>query len=368
MSEVTESAKIEGYFMPYHAVMKDSSETTKLKVVFDAFAKTYTGVSLNNCLKVGSKNQRDFFSVLVRFGTHQYVFTTDIEKMYRQILVDEQDTPYQQIIYRENQNQPLKIYHANTVTYGKASAPFLVVRSLFQLANDIQYKFPKVSEILKRDFYVDDGLAGSNNIKGALVLRDDSITVTNSVGFTLRQWASNEPKLVEGLPAEIANVNLCTKDETQGALGVQWLPCRDVLKYKVIIDNDSDGTKRKILSKIAKIYDPKGLIGPVIVSTKLAMQSLWQREVGWDESDPIAIYAKWINIESQLNVLHSIEFDRKMIIENAVQLEVYGFCDASEKAYGACINIRSVNNEGKIMTNLLCSKNSGLSIKNICCK
>lgn len=95
MSETLESAKHKGYFMPHHAVVKESSETTKLRVVFDASAKTSSGISLNNCLKVGPTLQQDIFSIIVRFRTHQYALTTDIEKMYRQILVDEWDTPYQ---------------------------------------------------------------------------------------------------------------------------------------------------------------------------------------------------------------------------------------------------------------------------------
>lgn len=35
-------------------------------------------------------------------------------------------------------------------------------------------------------------------------------------------------------------------------------------------------TKKEILSKISQIFDPLGLLGPVITKAKLIMQRLWQ--------------------------------------------------------------------------------------------
>lgn len=154
MTEMPESAKDEGYFMPHHAVTKEVNDIKKFRVVFNASTKTGTGLSLNSCLKVGPTIQQDIFSVITRFRTHQYAFTTDIEKMYRQILVDERDTVYQQLLYRTDEDNKIKIYRAKTVTYGTASAPFLAIRTLFQLADDVQVQFPEISIILKRDFYV----------------------------------------------------------------------------------------------------------------------------------------------------------------------------------------------------------------------
>lgn len=71
------------YYLPHHGVIKESSSTTKLRVVFDASATTDTGVSLNNVLKVGPTIQRDLFSIITSFRKHNVAFTADIEKMYR---------------------------------------------------------------------------------------------------------------------------------------------------------------------------------------------------------------------------------------------------------------------------------------------
>ena len=77
----------EGYYLPNHAVIKESSNFTKLRVVFDASAKTSSGVSLNDTLMTGPTIQDDIFTLLLRYRSHFYVFTADIEKMYRQFLV-----------------------------------------------------------------------------------------------------------------------------------------------------------------------------------------------------------------------------------------------------------------------------------------
>lgn len=72
-------------FMPHHCVLKPTSSTTRLRVVFDASAQPSTGVSLNDMLMIGPVIQDDLFSIILRFRTLKYVFTADISKMYRQV-------------------------------------------------------------------------------------------------------------------------------------------------------------------------------------------------------------------------------------------------------------------------------------------
>ncbi|XP_036322041.1 uncharacterized protein LOC118736039 [Rhagoletis pomonella] len=86
------------YYMSHHAVVRETSTTTKLKVVFNASMKTSSGYSLNDALMAGPRLQQDLFSILVRFRTHRYVLIADIEKMYRQVYVAEQDVDYQRIV------------------------------------------------------------------------------------------------------------------------------------------------------------------------------------------------------------------------------------------------------------------------------
>lgn len=129
------NAKEKGFYLPHHAVVKATSLTTKLRIVFDGSAASSTGPSLNQTLMVGRTIQDDIFSIILRFRTHNYVLTGDVEKMYLQVLVRPEDRKYQRILWREEGNT-VSTYELNTVTFGLAASPFLAVRSLHQLAED----------------------------------------------------------------------------------------------------------------------------------------------------------------------------------------------------------------------------------------
>lgn len=95
MTDVTDSANINyGFYLAHQAVIKDSSLTTKLRIVFDGSAKKTTGISLNEVLMTGPTVQDKFISHIIRFRKYKYVITADIEKMYRRVLVREQDRKF----------------------------------------------------------------------------------------------------------------------------------------------------------------------------------------------------------------------------------------------------------------------------------
>lgn len=108
--------------MSHHAVLKDASNTTKLRVVFDASAKSSNGRSLNDNLLVGRTIQNDLFSILLRFRLQTFVIIADIEKMYRQIVIRDKDRIFQKILWFHNDE--IREYTLNTVTFGIASSPF----------------------------------------------------------------------------------------------------------------------------------------------------------------------------------------------------------------------------------------------------
>jgi hypothetical protein len=57
------------YYLPHHAVFKETSSTTKTRVVFDGSAKTSIGVSLNDILQVGPTVQPDLYSIVLGYAS-----------------------------------------------------------------------------------------------------------------------------------------------------------------------------------------------------------------------------------------------------------------------------------------------------------
>ncbi len=73
------------YYLPSHGVVKLSSTTTKLRVVFDASAKTTSGVCLNDILLSGPNLYPLLTDVILAFRTHVIGMSADISKMFREV-------------------------------------------------------------------------------------------------------------------------------------------------------------------------------------------------------------------------------------------------------------------------------------------
>lgn len=133
MSVATEPGR---YMIPHHAVYSEVDGGIKIRVVFDASAVDRDGVSLNSCLHQGPKLQQDIADILTRFRVHRFAFTTDICKMYRQVLMAPEYRPLQHILWRASPHDQLVEYQLNTVTYGLNCAPFLALRVLAAIADN----------------------------------------------------------------------------------------------------------------------------------------------------------------------------------------------------------------------------------------
>ncbi|XP_076660276.1 uncharacterized protein LOC143363596, partial [Halictus rubicundus] len=367
MTEVEDKDfKDAGCYLPHHPIIKASSLTTKVRVVFDASAKTDTGLSLNHALMVGPTIQDDVFSLIARFRKYQYVITADIEKMFRQILVHPEDANYQKILWRKGPNEAVKSYRLNTVTYGTACAPFLAARCLQQLAEDEARSYPLAVEVIKNDFYMDDLLTGTNSSDEAAKLIEQLTDIFQRGGMNLRQWSSNKPQLLKGLQERTTDDCLCLDPQAvKKTLGIYWHPREDTIGYKVTIDNSTQNTKRLILSKIAQLFDPLGLLGPVIVKAKIIMQALWKAKLGWDDLVPSDIRDLWKTYKEQLALLNEFSVPRETLIKEYTDVQLHGFCDASETAYGACIYIRSSDAKNRVKINLIAAKSRVAPLKTI---
>ncbi|XP_062713683.1 uncharacterized protein LOC134290538 [Aedes albopictus] len=117
-------------YLPHHPVVKETSTTTKVRVVFNASSKTSTRVTLNDALLVGPIIRDDLRSIIMRSRTKQVMLVADVEKMFRQIWVDEEDRTLQSILWRSSPEEESSTFELNTVTYGTKPAPFLATRLL----------------------------------------------------------------------------------------------------------------------------------------------------------------------------------------------------------------------------------------------
>lgn len=367
--EYIDNAPETTYYLPHHGVVRESSMTTKLRVVFDASCKTSSGASLNDTLLVGPTIQDDLFSILTRFRTHKYVLIADIEKMYRQVNIREKQRDFQRIVWRKDPKDELNHYRLNTVTYGTAPASFLATRCLNQLANENENKYREACSAIINDMYVDDLITGANSVQDAIQLREDITHILNTGHFPLRKWMSNDEAILKNIQRN-EKIEYHVTDETcVKTLGVLWNAELDSFGFvtaNVKNDNYKRVTKRSILSDVSRLFDPLGLLGPVIIIAKILLQDLWSAKIAWDESVPIDIATRWSRLKEQIAILSTLKIPRNVIALNHGRVEIHGFCDASEAAYGACVYVRTTNAQGsEVVTRLLCAKSRVAPLKKI---
>ncbi|XP_062713961.1 uncharacterized protein LOC134290779 [Aedes albopictus] len=356
------------YYLPHHPVFKDSSTTTKVRVVFDASAKTSTGYSLNEALSVGPVVQDDLLDIMIRFRTFKVAVVGDIAKMYRQVLLHPDDRSLVRIFFRFTPSSPVQVYELLTVTYGLAPSSYLATRTLKQLADDEGEAYPLGGPALRKSFYVDDFIGGAQSVQEAIRLRTEMSELLAKGGFELRKWTSNELDVLQGLKDDQIGTQSSLEfspNETVKALGICWEPEADTLRFDSSVDeNSKPPTKRSILSAISRLFDPLGLIAPVVVKSKILMQELWLLSCGWDDPVPEQVQQKWENIRSELPKISSYRVDRYALLPNST-IQLHTFSDASESAYGACIYARCENAQGQTRICLLASKSRVAPLKRV---
>lgn len=127
---------------------------------------------------------------------------------------------------------------------------------------------------------------------------------------------------------------------------------------------DAVSTKREVLSTISKLFDPLGLVGPILVRAKLIMQETWTSDLGWDEPLTENLRQAWNAYVEDLRGIGVIRVTRRIIQRpDAVRFNLHAFCDASLKAYGACIYLKAVDRDNESSSYLICSKSRVAPVK-----
>jgi len=293
--------------------------------------------------------------------------------MYRQFWIADEHRSFQRILWREDPSEPIKIFQLKTITYGTVPASFLATGRLGKLAETIHNTKPEVYAAIVRDFYMDDFLGGTDTLEAAMQLREGLIEVLGSAGLKLQKWSSNNINLISDLSTDVNNYgkNIATHENIDNAitkiLGLYWSSYADTLQFEVHekhLKNSEQSTKREILSKIACLFDPLGLIGPAIVRAKLILQRLWLLKVQWDEPLPTSIQDEWKAYRTSLISLNNLVVPRKIMGDGKIiNIQIHGFADASIEAYGCCLFLRSTNSDGVHTSKLICAKSKVAPLK-----
>ena len=366
-AEIHKLPNTEKYYLPHHAVEKEST-TTKLRVVMNASSRSSTGVTLNDTIAVGPTLQDQLVCHLLRFRFHRVALSGDISKMYRQVMLNSKDRKFHLFLWRDHPDEDLRCYEMTRVTYGVASSSYHAIRALQQAARDSGMDAQIVAAVL-RDFYVDDIMTGAGSVVEAQNLMLGIIELLQRSKLLIRKWASNEASIIQALPEQLReNVDAFDvaqpqhNEHTLKTLGVRWRPAQDYFHYTVShVEFEAELlgviTKRELLGDILKLFDPTGHLSPVTLKLKVFMQLTWAQGLTWDQPLPEDVKENFLLWRNHLPALRTIKIPRCVLAPGAaVVVQFHVFCDASALGYAACLYVRIVDGEGFVNVNLLFAK------------
>ena len=147
---------------------------------------------------------------------------------------------------------------------------------------------------------MDDLITGGTTVSETQVQKEKTIEVFNDAVFTIHKWHSNAPELEpmnepQPKPTDLtyAKGHWGENEQPNGKLlGVPWDRIQDTISVALTPDPASEpATKRVILFKLVRIYDPLGLASPITLAGKLVCRSACDSKIAWDTklSKPLQI-------------------------------------------------------------------------------
>ena len=318
------------HFIPHHLVIKDSS-TTPVRIVYDCSChQSSTSPSLNSCLTAGPPLQNDMCAILILFRIHNFAFSTDLEKAFLQIQLDEEDHDFISFLWPTDPKDPASQFQAycfTVIPFGLISSPFILNATVLHHLD--QYE-TDVSQDMQDNLYVDNVTL---RMKPSLITMRPNQSCMMPIlilvpGHPTVHSFTHRPQLTMFADPS-TNVNL---------LGFPWNPSADIIYYAskdMPSTSNTLVTKREVLQDLSKVYDPLGYIAPVFIKAKILMQELWKQQLDWDKALDELLLQRWKGIIAEIQASLKTTLNRQCLpSDHSTNISLHIFVDASILAYG----------------------------------
>ena len=374
------------HYIPHRAIIRRDKSTTKLRVVYDASARS-SGPSLNDCLHTGPTLTQNILDIILRFRTNKVALTGDIEKAFLMVSMAGQDRDVLRFLWVddiEKISPEIVTLRFTRVVFGVSSSLFLLNATIRHHIEQYKEEDPGFVERFLLSIYVDDLSSGGGSEDVAYELYVKSKLRLAEGGFNLRKFVTNSTRLRE--KSQQNEAASCTPDQTstqkgaehvnssgntqedvvreedktyaksllgateespkeeQKVLGVRWNYIKDELVFDLMdiahLARNSEPTRRNVISIAARFYDPLGFISPIVVQFKMLFQDLCKSKLDWNDQLEGELKARWQKLVTGLQKISAITLPRcyfSQIDEPIISCKLHGFCDASSKAYAAVV-------------------------------
>ncbi|EYC14861.1 hypothetical protein Y032_0039g49 [Ancylostoma ceylanicum] len=323
------------YYIPHQAVIKETSATTKLRVVFDASSHYKGAPSLNDCLHSGPAILPDLVGILLRSRLSRYLLVADVEKAFLQIRLQQNQRDATRFLWLRNPYLPptpdnIRIFRFTRVPFGITASPFLLAASIIYYLHQEPSK--PLNKEIEKNTYVDNVLLGASSERKAIKKYHSSKTLFDSMHMNLREFLCN---------SDVVNDSIEPSDRVKNPssaklLGIPWNPQADTILIPFKTTSQDVYSKRTALSACSSTFDPLGLLTPFLAPFKIFIQDIWKKGYLWDEPFREEDHQQWQELVQHLK--HPLPPLPRFIASSdaAATYELAVFGDASKRLFACC--------------------------------
>ena len=333
-------------YLPYQPVVKWDQSKTKIRLVFDASARDEDGVALNDLMYGGPNLNPEVCEILIRFRSGKIAVTSDIEKAFLQLCLDESQRDLTRFFWTSETGDTVVICRFRRVLFGAKASPFLLAATLRHHFDSLRREYPNTVALIEKGFYVDDLVVSVDTIEEADRVEADAVEILSRMGANLRGWISNSSQKSD-----------CDETFRKDVLGIHWRVRADTIVVAPPESLDVTSlSKRSLLRFLAKIWDPLGLLTPLTISGKVIIREIWKLSCDWDSPLPVELEALLNSFSRCLAQFPPCEVPRCLKISAASGVQLHAFGDASSVALGAVVYARVTQPSGDVDVSFVIAK------------
>ena len=387
--EMTDNWKGPVWYVSHLVAPNPHSVTTPVRIVWNS-SQTFKGVSMNDMLLKGPDVLNPIRAVLFRFRRGVHAALGDIRKMYNSVWLEEREMHLHRFLWRDTQDEEIGEYAITRVNIGDRPAGCIAQLAMQETARLTKFShLEEARRVLEEDSYVDDILTSHNDPNRLEEITKEIEGILIAGGFSLKPWVrsgqsgrqeSVAPILSTKKPSENGNMLILPNQmrcEDNKALGIGYLVDEDKLYMMTSINfskrrgkmrtgqdllmeevrerTPNPLTRRELLSQVAGLYDPVGLVTPVKQKGAILVRRAFQETKSgnlardtWDKPLSESLREEAIKLFQEYAQLGQIRFHRSLTPSGwKGRPWAITFSDGSDKSYGAVMYLRWETDHGR---------------------
>ena len=315
------------YYIPWRVVWSDSV-STPVRPVFDASMRPSNGNCLNETLATGTNNMNNLQQMIIRWLGWPFAYHADVSKCYNGVKLDKKHWRFQLYWYEKDldPDKEPKIKVVKTIIYGVRSSGNQAERALRLTADTYETEFPMAHGIIHNDIYVDDCLSGEATEEAREEATEQLQECLDMASFTFKgiTYSGQDP-----------DPKVSADGKSISVAGRKWFPKDDILKLsvgEVILSRKVRGRRVKFTNEhptvtdcasiVAQLFDPTGLVAPLIGGLKVDVSYLHRSGLTWGDEIPENLRSLWSSNAEMIQEIGSLQYKRAIVPPDAKNLDL----------------------------------------------